>query len=248
MTETGMTAKELEEQWWWRHENNFWTYDPRDHTTTARGNWANVSEDSGPIRVSPFVEEGEEHFRSLLVTEPWKGAVEWSAHAYELIRRAQGEPLLRTYIELNLEEQRFLMEHLGGPHEPSPWVAFGTKASHLKGFSEPVRWNLGRFSDGDLCTAFARWLRTQRKIGGVASPDTTDPASVANPSWQWAEVLDLERCGLQTHHHFDSNILRPARERATQLASEFWELIRHAHVHGLEWPGVPEPERSVTIV
>ena len=69
--------KHFEEEWWWRHANNLWTYDPQSHTTAARTNWANVDAEEGPIRVSPFVDEGAERFRTLLVTEPWKGGLQW---------------------------------------------------------------------------------------------------------------------------------------------------------------------------
>jgi len=241
------TEDELLREWWWRHDNNLWSYNPRTHTTMPKSNWTNLDDEQGPIRVTPFVEDGDERFRSVLVTQPWKGAVEHSAHAYEMIRRVNRDRWLPDYLGLNLEEQEYLMEAFGAPRDLSAWVVGETDGPLGVGYSDTVRWNLLEHSDDALVDAFRRWISAQRHSKEVPEPRPLRARSGGTPCWRWPELLDLDHVGRLPRSPSAARGLCRARARADRLSSRFWFLLKREHRRGLRWPGLPAGTQSVSL-
>lgn len=234
--------------WWWRHENNLWTYDESKHTTKARVQWSNVEEDQGPVRISPFVDSGHEQFRTILVTDQWKGPVERSAHAYELIRRANTDHWMLNFLELNLEEQLFLKKTFGDSSSGSPWEAAARCDSPASGFTIAACWNLLHYSDRDLIVTFEHWLQSQRSISGIPEPNQSISLTSRQPLWRLPELIDLDHEEGKHVPKGELELLDEALKLSQGLSDKFWTLLKHSNQRGLRWIGSPRSDRSTQLM
>jgi len=232
-----MTRDELTKRhWWWRFNNNLWVYNPKTHTTKTDGNCGNLVTEDGRIYYQvKFVCNGKLHPEGLFSHCMWKAGMEWSAYAYELVRRADRKTNLTSYFDLTTEEHLHLLDHFGKSQRLSHYSIVWPPLKEMPGYTDGnIHWNLG-CTNGQLRAGFLRWIDEQRAEKHIPAPRGRTGQTTKSPSWLWPEILDLDANRLRADKDFDSGLLSRAKKRAGDLAIKFWQSLNQSGDRKLRW-------------